>query len=121
MSGRRPETNEEDALEAALALRRRGFSIIACNREDKVALHEWKVYQERPATEDEVRAWWHRWPKAAVAIVTGRLSGVVVVDVDDPRPEATAAVEAHFGATPWKSRVRSLDFGTFRPVTVPAG
>jgi hypothetical protein len=31
---------------------------------------------------DDVRRWWSRWPKANVAIRTGRESGLVVLDVD---------------------------------------
>ncbi len=31
---------------------------------------------------DVVRSWWQRWPKANVAVRTGRESGIVVLDVD---------------------------------------
>ena len=30
----------------------------------------------------QIRDWWRRWPKANVGIVTGRASGLVVIDVD---------------------------------------
>ena len=36
-----------------------------------------------PTTDDpRLRAWWRRWPRANVGIVTGHPSGVAVVDVD---------------------------------------
>ncbi|MGO0122199.1 bifunctional DNA primase/polymerase [Desulfothermobacter acidiphilus] len=52
-------------------------------------LSSWKEFQERLPTGEEVREWWERWPDANVGLVTGRLSGVVVLDLDGP-----AAVEA---------------------------
>jgi hypothetical protein len=42
----------------------------------------WTAYQKRLATIDEVRAWWRRWPTGNIGIVTGAVSGVVVLDVD---------------------------------------
>lgn len=42
----------------------------------------WATYQRRKPTEEEVRRWWTQWPTANIAIVTGRISGLVVVDVD---------------------------------------
>ncbi len=34
------------------------------------------------ADEGVIRSWWQRWPGANVAVVTGSVSGVVVIDVD---------------------------------------
>jgi hypothetical protein len=31
---------------------------------------------------ERIREWWKRWPDANIGVVTGRASGVVVVDVD---------------------------------------
>jgi hypothetical protein len=68
----------------AIKLARLGLSVIpvASDANGKRALTKWKPYQERRATEDEIRRWWRRWPEAAVGIVTGPISGVVVVDID---------------------------------------
>jgi len=30
----------------------------------------------------EIREWWEKWPKARIGLVTGQVSGVVVVDID---------------------------------------
>jgi hypothetical protein len=62
----------------------------------------WEVYQHALPPADEVRSWWHRWPSANVGVVTGAVSGVVVLDVD-PRhggEGALAALEAVHGALP---------------------
>ena len=37
---------------------------------------------EVAASEDEVEESWGRWPSANIGIVTGRVSGIVVLDVD---------------------------------------
>lgn len=44
---------------------------------------------------DWISAWWKKWPWANVGIVTGRLSGVVVVDID-PRHGGNDALDDLF-------------------------
>ena len=50
----------------------------------------------------QIEAWWRRWPNANIGIVTGAVSGIVVLDVD-PRHggnESLAALEAKHGTLP---------------------
>ncbi len=64
---------------------------------------------EVAATEEEVTEWWRRWPDANVGIVTGRVSGIVVLDVD-PRSgggPALDALEKRWGALPATLEVRT--------------
>lgn len=59
----------------------------------------WQAYAERRPRAEEVRGWWRRWPDANLAVVTGRVSGVAVLDVD-PRSGGDAALagfEARWG------------------------
>jgi len=42
----------------------------------------WSEYENRLATEEEIREWWTRWPEANIGIVTGKVSGIVVMDID---------------------------------------
>lgn len=76
-------------LDAALEYLERGWSIIPIKPEGKRPAIRWRDYQDRLPTEEEVTEWWTNWPNHDIAIVTGALSGVVVVDCDNE--EATHA------------------------------
>lgn len=55
-----------------------------------------------PADAETVRAWWRRWPEANVAIATGAVSGLAVIDVD-PRhggAETLAELESRHETLP---------------------
>jgi hypothetical protein len=58
----------------------------------KRPLVKWEPYQLEPAHADQVDEWWRQWPDANVAIVTGVVSGLVVLDADGP--EGVAALDA---------------------------
>lgn len=67
---------------AALAYRARDWSVIPVEARGKRPLVAWREFQQRLATRGEIDAWFERWPHANIGIVTGRVSGIVVVDVD---------------------------------------
>lgn len=69
-------------LESALELRRSGFSVIPIQPGGKRPLVPWAEYQSRAPTEEEIHQWWQKYPNANVGIVTGMVSGVVVIDLD---------------------------------------
>lgn len=70
-------------LDAALEYLDRGWCVIPIKPEGKRPAIKWREYQERLPTEEEVMEWWERWPHYDIAIVTGAISGVVVVDCDN--------------------------------------
>ena len=72
-------------LEAARSYLARGYSVIPVQARGKKPLVRWEEFQTRRASETEVDEWWERWPNANVAVVTGKISGVVVADVDGDR------------------------------------
>ena len=43
---------------------------------------KWKEYQDRLPTEDEVAVWFTQNPLANIAIITGKISNIVVFDLD---------------------------------------
>lgn len=58
-----------------------GFSVMPC-KPDKKPYIEWKEFQNRRAKAEEIRSWWGKWPKAMIGIVTGPISGILVIDCD---------------------------------------
>jgi hypothetical protein len=73
-----------DTPAAALAYAARGWSVIPIEPRGKRPVVPWLEFQQRVATAEEIDDWFRRWPDANVGIVTGRVSGLVVVDIDPP-------------------------------------
>ena len=76
------EAAPSEMLTAALAAVARGWSVIPVRPHDKRPLIAWQAYQESRADADQVRAWYARSPQANLGIVTGAVSGLVVLDID---------------------------------------
>jgi len=66
----------------ALKYLRRGWSVIPIRPHDKRPAIRWLEYQHRLANKDEIKEWYQRWPDGNVGIVTGVVSGLVVLDID---------------------------------------
>jgi hypothetical protein len=66
---------------AAQQILDKGKSIIPVGR-DKRPLLNWQEFQTRKPTKMEVEGWFDRWPEANIAMPTGALNGVVVIDCD---------------------------------------
>lgn len=71
-----------ELLAAALSYVKRGLSVIPIQAHEKRPLIAWEEYQDRIATEEEIKTWWAKWPEANIGIVTGANSGLVVIDLD---------------------------------------
>jgi hypothetical protein len=93
---------ETDRLTAALGYLRRGWSVIPIEARGKRPLVAWRPFQSRLATVAAVEDWFQRWPEANVGLVTGRVSGLVVLDVDARHggTESLAALEQAHGVLP---------------------
>lgn len=80
----------------------RGWSVIPVRFRSKIPLVRWEAYQKRHATVDELEQWFTRSP-FNVGVVTGRISGIFVVDAD-----SIAALEwAREHLPPCELRVRT--------------
>ena len=89
---------EETKLDAAMEYLERGWSIIPIRPETKRPAIKWREYQTRQPTEEEVERWWTQWPDYDIALVTGEISGVLVVDCDNEESQL-AAEEAEMFST----------------------
>lgn len=88
--------------EAAHAYAARGWSVIPMQARGKRPLVVWREFQQRIADAEEIDRWFRHWPEANLGLVTGRISGLVVVDVDAAHggPDSVAALEALHGPLP---------------------
>jgi Bifunctional DNA primase/polymerase, N-terminal/Primase C terminal 1 (PriCT-1) len=68
--------------QAALDYLGRHWSVIPIGAHSKTPAVRWLEFQHRLATAAEVNSWFQRWPNANVGIVTGVISGLVVLDID---------------------------------------
>lgn len=72
-----------NTLEAALNYLNLGFSVIPCRANDKKPLVKWEKYQKEKPFEEDLQEWWGlRWPDANIALVTGAISDLTVIDLD---------------------------------------
>jgi hypothetical protein len=85
------------------------WSVIPMRPRDKRPLIRWQDHQQRRADADEIAGWFKRWPDANVGIVTGVISGLVVLDID-PRhggEESLAGWETEHGPLPHSIEART--------------
>ena len=68
-------------LPLALGFLQKGYSVIPVSN-DKIPLLEWKEFQSRMATVEELVSWFQFFPDAQIGIVTGKISNLTVVDIE---------------------------------------
>jgi len=66
----------------------------------KRAIINWTLFQKRLPTEQEVSTWFDKWPDANIGIVTGKISGIVVFDLDSNHAVQYAEDEGGFPDIP---------------------
>ena len=106
---------QTSGMEAALSYASRGWSVIplheplaggcTCDKPecDSVGKHPRLGWKDRSSKDPlQIRSWWRRWPQANVGIVTGAVSGdLLVLDIDGDRgAESLLALEAKHGPLP---------------------
>jgi hypothetical protein len=88
--------------QAAMDYLDRGWSVIPVREKAKRPAVPWKKYQSEYVSESTLHDWFDRSPDYNVAIVTGSLSGLVVLDID-PRhggKESLKKLERKHGSLP---------------------
>ena len=87
---------QNELLESALEYLEQGWSIIPILRSTKRPAVKWAKYQERQPTEEEVTGWFERFDNLDIALVTGAVSGLVVVDIDNAEAlEYARSIDLH--------------------------
>jgi hypothetical protein len=94
-----------DVLSAAIEYLEAGWSVIPMRPDTKRPYVEWKEFQSRQPTEKEWETWIGDWPDALIGVVTGAISGIVVVDADNEAANAAAA-ELGFTRTPIAAKTK---------------
>ena len=110
-------TKISKVLQAALEYEKHGWSVIPlhginkngyctckegkdCENPGKHSRVLWREFQERRPTADDIRSWWQRWPRSNIGIITGKVSGLIVLDIDGLQGEETLRREKlHVPAT----------------------
>lgn len=78
-----PAYVDASPLDVALDYARRGWSVIPLRPRDKRPALAWSRFQTERAKKAEIVTWARQFPGANLGIVTGAVSGVIVLDVDD--------------------------------------
>lgn len=86
----------KEFLKSALEYQKMGLSVIPILPKQKKAAVEWRTYQQRCATKEEIVEWWHEHPDYNIGIVTGKVSGTTVVDLDKYKPNFNPDLETQF-------------------------
>lgn len=100
-----------DCRSAALDYAARGWSVIPMQPQAKRPLVAWRAFQHRRAEPAEIEAWFRRWPDANVGIVTGAISGLVVIDLDNRHGAAQSVAAAERAHGPLPATVEALTGG----------
>jgi putative DNA primase/helicase len=113
------------ALDAALAYAARGWHVFPCHSPTEqgcscrrancpdIGKHPRTKHGKDDATADEatIRRWWRMWPHANVAIATGAVSGLVVLDVDSYKDGDNSLRELEQSYSPLPETVQQLTGG----------
>lgn len=89
-------------LEAALGYLKRHWAVVPAAERQKHPIVRWRRFQHRLPSEEIVTGWFERWPNANLAVITGEISRIVVVDIDPVHggDASLAAFEARYGSLP---------------------
>ena len=83
----------------------RGWSVIPLGpKSKKPAISSWTKFQGERAGEARIRDWFRSKPTSNIGVITGEISGMIVLDVDGPEGEASLA---KFGDLPITPTVRT--------------
>ena len=74
-------------LDAALAYARKGYPVFPCSENTKIPFKNTNGSKDATTDLDKITEWWSKFPNANIAMLTGSISGLYVVDIDVPASE----------------------------------
>src|SRR3989344_7328114 len=74
------QNNMNELLSSALEYLSHGFSVIPVS--GKTPLVEWTEFQNRKPAKEEVTKWFSELNPTGIGIITGKISGIIVVDIE---------------------------------------
>jgi hypothetical protein len=81
-----PGKNHNRVLKTALKYKNNlSMSVIPVRPDNKKPYVKWLKYQKESAGKDEIAGWFAKYPDAMVGIVTGKISGIMVIDCDSEK------------------------------------
>ena len=72
----------QSILEAAIKYQKAGLWVLPLKPKEKIPHIKWKERVDKRPDEAEIREWFAKWPDANVGCLTGKYSGVDVLDID---------------------------------------
>ena len=105
------KNNDKNIIQYGRFYLNQGYSIIPVDSRNKKGsiISSWKKYQNKKAEFSQIQKWFNRWPQAGVAIVTGKISNIIVLDID-PRHDGDKTIKGK--ALPPTVTVKSGGGGT---------
>jgi len=75
-------------LEQALEYKvKYGFNVFPCGKDKKPLVETWLPYQTEKVEDRQIIEWWEKNPEANIAVVTGNISNLAVIDIDSKEGE----------------------------------
>lgn len=100
-----------------------GWSVIPIGCGAKRPLIRWEEFQQRRPGLEEVQDWLSCWPKTGIGIVTGSISGIVVLDIDSRHggDVSLEGLDRQYGRMPMTVECRSGGGGRHLYFAHPGG
>ena len=83
--------NSASFRETATQLMSHNFSVIPIGGKGKVPIVEWQPYQQKKPTTNEISEWSTKNLDLNIAVITGEISGITVIDIDSAEGEEEIA------------------------------
>ena len=120
--------NQKSMLEIALHISNEfGFSVFPCretpqgNKKAKSPYTK-RGYKDASRDEEQIRSWWHSFPKAMIGVPTGRENGIFVVDIDvRPDKDGEASFNEFGIGDPHTCQTITMSGGRHLIFTYPTG